>query len=229
MTQSPFKAKKEAQRSVSSYERKLEELKAELVRITREVDDQEGKIDRAKSGVASLEKRKTELVEEIGMLSGTVSSLDLVIKNRNAERDRIKEMMADEIGLHESIIASLENRKRRTINELSAAKGSLEKTKGAKEDLAKIEEAITEAEKKLARTIEANESARRDILKEKQDVRKEREEFEERRRKINALAVETEKRMRLLEHYVKRLQRRYDKTGVKVDILSQFGVRRDNK
>lgn len=217
----------------AKYRQKMDTLNAELNGLAQKADGARGEIDRLNSAkgriekdVYDLEAKKASLQTEIAKLGNTKDQelndygrkLEATIKELSKIESEIllknKEWEKTLVRLNEEITKKLAQ-----AGKLKDLSGEIIKLEGA---VQKLELRKAELEKK-----NADEKVTLDALKSTLD--RQEKEIDDKFKKDSAMRTQADRDLRLLEHYVKRLQRRYDKEGIRIDLLKQFNIVRDRK
>ena len=217
------------QKSTEKYEAKLEELKQAIAVEARGLGDVADRRDRARAEIGLIGKDKERLIRDINFLEDRVADLDRIIRARRAEDRRVEKAMAEECKRHRAAIEILKMQKKMSAKDLSALGAKVAKLKDEEKSLDGINAKVEKAKADLSSTLKEEKAVVGRVAAREEGLAMKEAEAKERREKNKAVLVQTEKNLRLIEHYVKRLQRRYDKSGVKVNLLGQFNVKRDNK
>ena len=115
------------------------------------------------------------------------------------------------------------------------AESQLEAKKKLTEGAREIEEALNVGRRELQRVINEGKAIASDNASKSKSldarevaVAEKESRAQELLSKNSSVLTDVEVKLGLLEHYVKRLQRLYDKNGIKIDLLAQFNIKRDS-
>ena len=120
-------------------------------------------------------------------------------------------------------------------NELEILQIKKQKLSDTEEKLSKINKEIEISEillfdtNKKKRDIEKTIAEKFKVIVLREDfVDKKEKEIDDKILKNGIMVTRIEKDQRVLELYVKRLQKHYDTQGININILNEFGIKRDN-
>lgn len=220
----PFKPDLEA---VKKYEAQIASLQVDLTKAAHDLSELETKKSVAKSEISEIERRKFTLEEQMKdlgeKLSRAKSDHEQYLSLVHSERAKIAEKTGD---LKTTVFSSLANEEtfiRKRVKDLAEEERRLllvvpklsaqeKKAKTAEQRAIAAEKKAAAAEKKVKEDLAKIESAQR--------------KFNEEKDAVNDISGKTERTRATIEVYVRRLQRRYDKAGIKIDLLKQFNIKR---
>ncbi len=176
-------------------------------------------LNRAREGIAQNIAKAQVLFEAV--MSGMQTELKKH-KSMTTEVDKARRIVSSQKSLYASQIVSwnkkIQNAKAdlERINKSIRSKHNQEKK--LDNQMSAIEKRVTVAEKSV-----------KEYDRRKVDIDAMENDLNEKIDMHGRILTRTESNLRTIEHYVKRLQRLYDKAHIKIDLLKQFNIKRDNK
>jgi chromosome segregation ATPase len=219
--------REQARTAQAKYERKIQELHGALETAARTLSERQGRVDALQSQIAVLEANRTRLEAGVAALEESLATLSGKVEERRAD-------LADATKRRTSELGRLERRRkseeRRSEGALAKAQLAKEKAKETADVLLRLDQAkrdLGETEKALSGLRKESERIEKRNAIEAKSLEKREAALDQKLARLSNLRAETEKGLRTLEHYVKRLQRRYDQQGMRIDLLAQFNITRD--
>lgn len=208
------------------YQGKIDELSALVQAKAIELSEVEGRITTAKSEVGAKQVELNSVKSQIAQKEGELAILESNVEGASAE---IKSLSKSHAGMVENVerqIATLKLKKKEYESAILKASTQLSKLKkeiqAYKTELGKLQKDYADLVKITRLSLKTIEDAKKTNLL--LDAKK--KEVSDLVRQNGSILTETVKNLGTIEHYVKRLQRYYDKTGIKIDLLSQFNIKR---
>lgn len=196
----------ESARILSTIDGDVTAIKGELSMLWKQVSDKQNELADVRELIVKEEDRLaqkqagySELVRSHG-----IAETKLKEKLENAEKSLVK--------LNETIIDR--NETIQTLNTISS----------------KLEERVSgynDQVDKLKKEVDSKEERLKFIAKEEDRLTAIQKETDAKIAKLGRLNTDTENGLAKLEQYVKRMQSIYDQQGLKIDLLGQFGIKRD--
>lgn len=212
-----------------SYKKKIQELHTELESVTLQLASVCEKRDVLGCKNENLVLENNKLSEIINKRKLEIEILDKQIEERKISYKKLVDEYSDyrekeEAGL--DMFLNIKNTIQNNIRDLEEKEKVLSKVKPEVVNaMAKIM-CLSEESKK----IDINNREKSILLnaKEKELSEKEKELYTL-VEKNGRILTGTEYNLRTIEHYVRRLQRYYDETGLNIHILEQFNIKKDTK
>lgn len=210
------------------FEDKISELSAEVNKKSQELGDVEETVSSAKINVDNATKELSTINSIIGKNKDELVSLEQRILNKKKE-------LNDIISTNENTIASYREEIKSITSAVDVLKDTEIKLEKKKEELSIVTHDCDKAELALFETntkrreIENSIAAKFKVVVIREDaVDKKEKEINDKIHKNGIILTSTEVNLRNLEQYVKRLQRHYDEQKININILAEFGIKRDN-
>lgn len=212
-----------------SYEDKIRELHTELEESARELGQVNGELTFKRGEITKLSEELSGLRRDIETAEGKIVNAQKLVDQGEADYKRIVteqngyvddskkqiEILGKKIAVLIEEVKPLEGR-RAELGSLTTA------VKQAEAKLRVIKDLIVVEEKHL-------ETVREECLLEKETLSTQKSETEEVIKKNGKILSDTEINLHTIDVYVRRLQRIYDRSGIKLNILEQFGIKRDTQ
>lgn len=211
------------------YEDQIQSLHTELESSSRELGRVNGNLDAARrehkiitdeiyAKKRELEIAKGNLSETLDLISREKGEYLRIVSENNSYPDTVKRR----IKILEGIKTGLEK-------EVSDLEEKRQKRDSMRKEIECIEQEMTILKEKISESkkeLESLASKRRDALAE---ISTKRSEVEDLIRKNGKILSDSEANIHRIEIYARRLQRWYDRLGVKFDVLKSFNVKPDEK
>lgn len=210
------------------YEAKVKEISSTIEQRARVLSELDGQLTAAKSlledtnaEVLRLEAERDKLIEDKAQLEKDLAKARAEFAKEVQGQGEVFEHMRKNQEAMEASMATLNATLRdreETISSLSTIVTKLE---------ASVEALNKEQDELQAKILEAKEVLAK-LEVEAAAQREEREKLEISKMQHSRLVSALDSKLGLLEQYVKRLQRYYDQNGIKINLLEQFEIKRDN-
>jgi len=201
--------------------RETENKSRELGRATMEVDSVNNHKRSILSEVASLEKK-------IPVLEAKLKAIDEKLAQKKTEYKELVKKYDAEVKEKEGIFAVLQGK----AQELASVESEL---KIANESLSMVQHLVIETKGELVvldvkqkEVLLDIENMKVDIAKRESQCAQMEKDVDDKISKNGIMVTRIEVEQRTLEQYVKRLQKHYDEQGININILNEFGIKRDN-
>jgi len=211
------------------YQKKIDELKAESLIVNSELSKLCSERDNLISEIAVYDKELIMKKNELSAVLSNIAKNDREGKEKNIRNDKQEKTINDRLkwfGLQERSFSRIADNAKKALGKKKEELDSIATDIViAQKQLSSIRQGIDEIKPKLdeAKTT----IVKTGTVKKEQDKRE--KDIDEKIRKNGEILTLTEKNLGKIEVWAKRLQRRYDKSGIKIDALKTFGIKRDNK
>ncbi len=205
-----------------AYEDKIQELHKELEEEARELGKVKGSLDHARRELSQAKDEKEKVEFQIEEARKKIHPEDKRLTELQASYKKLAEDHNLSISKYTEKIKELEKEALAIETRISGLKrlemeheALISKIKGVKNDLENQYKLIGEARVLLVK-IEA-EINNSDLPRQKMEIQSLIE-------KNGKILTDTEKNLNIIRVYARRLQRMYNKNGIKFDVLSKFNV-----
>lgn len=211
----------------NSYEGKNAVLRIQFENLNRDIS----------SAITLLEKLNRECLEVQDVRDKALQDTELAKMEESIARARISELEASLhqakqegsialMGLKEEAVEA----KKALASLVSSRKAHERKSATVEASVARLERKRLSAEKKAKQAEERLKTATqktKQALEAHKGYHAKEKDLLAIHQKNSQKFTETQRDLRKLEHYVRRLQRYYDKAGIKLNILPEFGIIKD--
>lgn len=211
----------------AKYEAKISALRVELEAVARQLSERGGERDQLQSELGVLGADRSRLTAQVAGLEARKQQLGLLIEGKTEALDEVLTDIASRQATflrdqktRETAIQRLDDRIEEKKTKLQTEKSRAVELEGLRLSLAGEALQLDRRAKEAAKTDERLAAREKALLAHAEGIH-------DRLKRNGEAVVQTEKNLRTIEHYVKRLQRHYDKLGLNVDVLRQFNVKRD--
>jgi chromosome segregation ATPase len=214
---------------IKKYEAKIADLHSQVEKEAKGLSETQSRHEILKSEIVQSNKALASLSRQAEKKQIELASLDEQIERKEKIRTEVLSYQQERKDRITKDIESIARQKAPLLAFIAKKKQDLKlierKEASARKSFQKIERQIQALEAKVKGAkllISSAQKVGRDL--EAKDI-----EIKEMIVRDSRIRAENEKSLRTIEHYVKRLQRYYDKAGIHIDVLSQFNITRDNK
>ncbi len=208
--------------------KKIDILREELILVVSQLAGKKEVFDRLTSEIGAAEKNIGELRQQKENIEAKIASLGEDLNKKELEYGKQLKPRLEAISRLDRAIKDKNDK----INELNK---ELDKLLAIKGEIKESEKKLVEMKKSAAGVVDGvlNETValwkiRKVTERVIERLRAKETDVNEKIARNGKLLTQTEKNLRTIEHYAKRLQRMYDKAGIRIDVLGQFGVKRDS-
>lgn len=206
------------QNIVSQIEKKARELQAVTEQHDRLMRDNNILINKTE-----ILKQQIKIYEDrIDALSNTKNDVAMKISNNLADYDK-------RIAEYKKTLSISSETAERLCSLLREIENLLKQKQHLEKEVSTLHSELILAYREFETIQDSNKKASKLLDKDKADALKKDAEIKQLVTKNGKILIQTENNLRLIEHYVKRLQRHYDKAGIKINVLEQFNIKRDTK
>lgn len=210
------------------YEQEISRLNTLLNSKAREVSELDGKISEARSVLQSEADKLKVISSSVRAKLDEAVSIEAKISSLRTTLEGITNSKSGKIQLLNKLISD-------ALSSLSSIEDKIINAKLVLHGYEKKRSIISSSISRLITKKESLESAVTLLIREEASLKKVVDSLKDAIEQQSAIAsknsldAKNNEIMRgKLEHYTKRLQRIYDKSGIKIDLLKQFNIKRDN-
>lgn len=208
---------------------KIQELRTEIEKLARDLSYREGTRDQL---ISEIETKRRELIrvqDEVALVERDLAKAEGEVKEKRKELANLLERWVESDDERRKTLNLLKGEEQSIRRQLAARKSELLKLKDLEKKVAEAKQSLAITEKAFEKASKAQEAELKRIAKESASLDKKKKEVSELIARDSTLRTENERALRLIEHYVKRLQRYYDQSSIKINVLEQFKIKRDRK
>lgn len=208
-----------------AYEKKIAELHSQLEGRARELGAVESSISCKKDELNRISEEFQRLVNRVEALKVEIAVTDSTLDRKLKERSSLMKEVANQIGERESYKKSLISEISNLETKLSKLKTEEKKYSKTEKDLNVLVAKAEAANEKLVKIKKESAVEKENIKLESEKLKLAKQDFFNLKKKQDKAINEFEIKSGRFEHYVRRLQKYYDSSGIKLQILDQFGIK----
>lgn len=204
----------ELRSDVEEASRQLGKVKDDLYEILRQKTEAEGQLDQV--------KRKLQSVR------ADLSATEGLVARESKEYERIVTEQNSYISNAEAKIKSLSKISDDLDKKISIMKKEEERLKIISNDVLALENRATALDSKITKMMSDFSSLKSDKEKEVSQLEQKRRDLRDESKKNGKILSEVNANIDRIRIYAKRLQRHYDRAGIKFDVLTSFNIPNEN-
>lgn len=207
-----------------AYQKKIEELRNECNSVNKVLSETKSNNETIRNENSLLQKQIREQKEVLNGLNIQILDAEKLLQNR-------KDGYVSEVKSNQESISSLKLKETEIIRTIQKLEEEFKKKKEIENEVKRVQEEYNELlVKKNVLRDELKElqdtilQEKKDIDKERKSLNKEKIEISEQIKKVERMVVDYTEKLCKVELYAKRLQKYYNETGIRLQILKEFGI-----